>query len=443
MKYTLCLIFIIPLILWACQSSRSDIPTQSVPSPLSETESVIIIQSPSFTPSPTTIFTTTPPQTPVPAASPTVSASLSSLRVVYSDGKNVWLWQNSVVTPLTTIEGYTDVKLSDDGELVAFMRDRLLWVIHSDGTGEQLLVSTERLETIEPATSDSKLLVFQFDWVLNTHNLLFNTTFSGYGVSHRDDLHMVDADTREWKTLRDAGDGGKFLISPRGSHVVMVTPHEISLIDIDGTNDRSLLKYSQIDTGSEYFYYADPIWSLDSRSLVVDIPPRDYKDNPTAAPTVIWHLFVDSRLPVQISQFPAQDRYLFSPDISKLAYNELINDVLETHIANIDGSEDLIYQPGINMSFQAWSPDSEHFILITRNSRQYFLGRIGEEPMPLTEQDSQDFLWIDEIYFLYKNIHNGFCELRLGTIGKPSVLLATFAMDPVSSYCFSPYDFVQ
>jgi len=225
--------------------------------------------------------------------------------------------------------------------------------------------------------------------------------------------------------------------------VVMVTPNEISVTDINGTNYRSLLKYSQIDTGSEYYEYVDPVWFADSQSLIVDIPPRDYIDNPSTALKVIWHLFVDGSPPAQISQLPAKYRYAFSPDISKIAYNELKNDLLETHIVNIDGSEDLIYQPGLDMSFETWSPDSEHFTLITRNSRQYFLARVGDDPMPLTEQDSQDFLWIDDLYFLYKTIQNGACELRLGTIGEPSVLLATFAMDPASSYCFSPYDFVR
>src|SRR5215213_3473921 len=310
MKSNRCIIFIIPLILLACQPPSSIISTQSLPSPLSRTESATVIQPSSSTPSPTTIFTTTPSQTPEPSPSPTLPPSLSSLRVVYSGGQNVWLWQNGVASLLTTIEGYTGIKLSDDGAMVAFKTAGLLWVINSDGTGERLLVSSENLETIEPATSDSRLFVFQFDWVPDTHDLLFNTGFSGYGLSLRDDLHLVNADTLEWKTLREAGEGGTFVLSPNGKQVALVIPHEISLIDTDGTNYRSLLEYSQIDTGSEYYYYANPIWSLDSRSLVVDILPPDYKDNPTAAPTVIWHLFVDGRLPVQISQFPAQDRYL-------------------------------------------------------------------------------------------------------------------------------------
>ena len=443
MKYHRCLVFIVPLFLLACQPPSSSISTQPFPSSRSQTESAVVIQ-PSSTPFPTTTFTSTPSPTVVPLSSPTLPPSLFSLRVVYSDEKNIWLWQNGVAALLTTIEGYTPLKLSDDGAMIAFEKDGLLWVINSDGTGERLLVSFENLETIEPATSESRSLVFQFDWVPNTHNLLFNTSFSGYGGSYRDDLHMVNADTLEWKTLRDAGEGGVFSISPSGSQMVMVTPNEISVTDINGTNYRSLLKYSQIDTGSEYYEYVDPVWFADSQSLIVDIPPRDYKDNPSTALKVIWHLFVDGRPPVQISQVPAKYRYVFSPDISKLAYNELKNDVIQTHIANIDGSEDLIYQPAIDMYIETWSQDSEDFILISRYSGQYFLARVGDEPVPLTEKGSQDFLWIDEMYFLYKykNIHNGACELRLGLIGKPSVLLAMFALDPASSYCFRPYDFV-
>ena len=214
-------------------------------------------------------------------------------------------------------------------------------------------------------------------------------------------------------------------------------------MDLDGTNYRSLLKYSQIDTGSEYYEYVDPVWFADSQSLIVDIPPRDYKDNPGTALKVIWHLFVDGRTPVQISQFPAKNRYVFPPDFSKLAYSELKNNVIQTHIANIDGSEDLIYQPGTEMDIDTWSPDSEYFILISRFSSQYFPARAEDEPLPLTEKGSQDFLWVDETYFLYKNRHNGTCELRLGTIIQSSILLATFPLDPASSYCFRPYDFVQ
>jgi len=442
MKFYRCLIFLFPSFLLACQPARSIISTQPPP-PLSQTEPAGILQPGFSTPSPGTRLTATPSQLPEPSPSPTLPPSLSSLRVVYSDGKNVWLWQSSGATLLTTIEVYTVIKLSDDGEMGAFEKNGQLWVINSDGTGERLLVASDNLKVIEPEASETTLVVNQFDWIPGTHSLLFNTGFlSKMGVSYRDDLHMMDADTLEWRILRDAGEGGAFSISPKGSRVVMVTPSEISIMDIKGTNYWSLLEYSQIDTGSEYYYYADPIWSIDSQSLLVDIPPRDYRDNLTVQ-KVIWHLFANGNPPVKESQLPVRYRYVFSPDFSKLAYSDLKDNVNEIHIANIDGSEDLIYQPGIEMNFETWSLDSEYFVLHSRQSGEYFLARVGDEPMPLTEQHAQDFLWIDESYFLYKNINNGACELRLGTIGRPSILLDTFALGSSSSDCFKPYDFVQ
>lgn len=344
---------------------------------------------------------------------------------------------------MTTIEDYSEVKLSDDGEMVAFKRNGQLWVISSDGTKERLLVASDNLKIIQPESSETTLVVHRFDWVPDTHNLLFNTGFpSEMGVSYRDDLHMMDADTLEWRILRDAGEGGTFLISPKGSQVVMVTPSEISIMDIKGTNYRSLLRYSQIDTGSEYYYYAMPTWSLDSQSLMVAIPPRDFRDNLTT-PKVIWHLFANGSPPVEVSQLPVQYRYVFSPDFSKLAYSDLKDNINEIHIANIDGSEDMIYQSNINMNFETWSPDSRYFVLSSRNSQQYFLAGIGSEPMLLTEPNSEEFLWIDELHFLYKSTNNETCEVRLGTVGDPSVLLATFAKDLLSNYCFKQYDFVQ
>ena len=443
MKTNRYLIFVIPLFLFTCKPSSANFSTQTFPSPISQTEPPVVIQYSSSIPSPTITLTATSSQTPIPSSTPTLPPSLSSLLVVYTDEKNIWLWQNGVPTLLTTTEGYSEVRPSDDGQRVAFTRNGQLWVINSNGTDERLLVSSNNLKEIEPETSESTLVLHQFDWIPESHALLFNTSFSGYGISHRDDLHLIDADTLEGKTLRDAGEGGIFSFSPSGKLVALVTPHEISIMEINGTNYRSLLKYSQINTGSEYYYYVDPIWSLDSQALVVDIPPRDYKDHSDTALKVIWRLFANGNSPVVLSKLPARYHYIFSPDLSKLAYyNEIRNDG-EVHIANIDGSGTTPYQFEPNINFVTWSPNSTSFVLKSRKTNQYFLASVEDEPVVLTEQESQDFLWIDESHFLYKNIFNGTCDLRLGTIDKPSILLVSLNVDPNPYDCFKPYDFVQ
>jgi len=167
-------------------------------------------------------------------------------------------------------------------------------------------------------------------------------------------------------------------------------------------------------------------------------------DNPSIAPRVIWQLFVDGSAPVQVSQLPAQYNYFISPDFSKIAYVRLREELRkEIHISNIDGSEDIVYGPGSDMSIVTWSPDSQYLVLISREE-QYYAARIGDEPISLTEPDSEGFLWIDEQYFLYKTFHNRTCELRLGRIGGPSILLVTVALDPVLGGCSNnPYDFVK
>jgi len=316
-------------------------------------------------------------------------------------------------------------------------------MINGNGTSERLLIKPEDLKSLEP--EDREIGVHQFDWIPGTHVLLFNTALSGMGISDKDDLYMINADTLDWKILRRAGEGGSFSVSPDGKHVVMVTPSKISLMKVDGTGYRSLLKYSQIDTRSEYYYYAHPIWSRDSQSLIVDIPPREFMDNPSVTPRIIWQLFINGKPPKQVAQLPAQYDYLISPNFSKIAYiRSQGNAVYEIHIANIDGSEDIVYQFGSGMILDSWSPDSESFLLLSRYAQQYYLATLGNKPIPLTEKDSRHFLWIDESYFLYKTFYNGLCELHLGTVNQPSTILATLHVDLVKGGCSNePYDFAR
>jgi hypothetical protein len=71
-------------------------------------------------------------------STPALSPSLASLRIAFTYDKKIWLWQNGIAEPLTGIEEYTHtpVRISDDGEIIAFARDGL-WLINSDGSQER------------------------------------------------------------------------------------------------------------------------------------------------------------------------------------------------------------------------------------------------------------------------------------------------------------------
>jgi Tol biopolymer transport system component len=316
------------------------------------------------------------------------------LRIAFTYGGKLWLWQNGRTQHLTSLEGYAGVNISDDGEIIVFARDGELWGINSDGSNERVLVKSTDFESMEP--KDPGVALNQFDWIPGTHGLLFNTiVLTDYGRRATDDLYFLDADTRQWTLLRQSGEGGKFDVSADGQRVVMTTPSQISLMNVDGSDYRVMLTYT-VPYPSEVPYYARPVWAADSKSLTVAIPPEDFYYE-TTSPTDIWRLPIDGNAPEIVSQLPAGD----------------------------DGDDARI-----------WSPDKRYYAI--RSGDRYYLGMDGADLEPLTESSSIFgwFSWVDELHFLYI----GPCELRLGTIGEQSILIADLS---TTDDCISSYDFVK
>jgi hypothetical protein len=316
------------------------------------------------------------------------------LRIAFTHDQELWLWQNEIAQPLTNLEGYARVNISDDGETIVFARDGGLWAISSDGTNERVLINANDFETMEP--KDPGVVLNQFDWIPGTHQLLFNTiVLTDYGRRTTNDLYLLDVDTRRWTMFRQPGEGGAFRVSPDGQHVAMTTPSQISLMRVDGSDYRVVLAYT-VPAPSESAYYAEPVWASDSKSLTVAIPPEDFFYG-TTSPTNIWHLPIDGTLPEIVSQLPAGE----------------------------SGDDPRI-----------WSPDKMHYAV--QSGDRYYLGTDRADLEPLTEPSSIFgwFSWIDESHFLYI----GPCELRLGTIGAPSILIADLK---TTEDCISSYDFVK
>jgi len=256
------------------------------------------------------------------------------------------------------------------------------------------LVNATDFESMEP--KDPGVVLNQFDWIPGTHRLLFNTiVLTDYGRRATDDLYFLDADTRRWTLLRQPGEGGKFDVSTDSQRVVMTTPSQISLMKVDGSDYRVMLTYT-VPYPSEVAYYAQPVWAADSKSLTVAIPPEDFYYG-TTSPTNIWRLPIDGSAPEIVSQLSAGD----SGDDARI-----------------------------------WSPDKKYYAI--QSGDKYYLGMDGADLEPLTESSSIFgwFSWIDESHFLYI----GPCELRLGTIGAHSILIADLR---TTDDCISSYDFVK
>ncbi len=406
-------------------------------------------------PLPTRTATKTPgiPTVP-PEASP--PASLSSLKIAFVRGGKLWLWQNGTETLLTEGGDGRVVRISDDGELIVFLRELIstevdnelsflreseLWAINRDGTDERLLIGLEDLRRIQ--SEDPGVVIHRLDWIPGTHSLLFNTQ-PNYPYPHKplDDLHIVDADTDLWSTLLAPGEGGDFYPSPDGQRIAITSETEIKLIGADGSGLQTLLTYPEVPVFGEGWYHATPVWATDSNSLVVAIPSPDPFGDPTAT---IWHLPVDGSSLSVLSQIETQIPYIpgegsISPDLSwviNITFGQDPNKDEYIHIQPIEGGEGSeLYLEAYGFELISWAPDSAHFALgLRRGPSHLYLAKVGGDSMtPIEEAILDAITWIDSTHFLYPSGSSQRPQLSLGRIDGPSRVLL------VSE---EPYDFIQ
>jgi len=360
------------------------------------------------------------------------------LKVAFVQEDNVWLWsQDAGTTALTSTGGVNSVKISDDGEVVAFVRGLELWAVNSDGTGERKLISIEDIAAmVEPG--DPGVRLYRIVWVPGTHTVAFNTHLHlEIGFVLNDDLHLVNADTLEQKVLLPRGKGGEFYYSPDGRQIAIVRTGTITLVDAEGQNLRDALTYTPPATYSEAAFYAQPVWAVDSGSLRVFIPPVDLQAQPPQLGSV-WHLRVDGRPASLIGTIAARagSQPVFSPDLSHVAYLEQASVALPgsseggLQVTNLADGETIPYVAQAQDVY-GWSPDSQHFAFLSDPQLpQAQIGQLGSDPVPAYDDADVvaiDVRWIDANRYLFTAITAQGQNVILGEIGAPSTLVATVA----------------
>ena len=121
------------------------------------------------------------PPTPEPAFTPVPPDAYLAppgLRVAFVKEGRIWLWtaeDGKAVSLAAGGEVMGDIKISDEGALVAFRRGEGggLWTVRSDGTDERQVLSTEDLKAAESDGVGVRL--HHFEWVPGTHVLAYNT----------------------------------------------------------------------------------------------------------------------------------------------------------------------------------------------------------------------------------------------------------------------------
>lgn len=418
------------------------------------TQPAIPTAIPTGTLSPTQALTL-PPPTSTTAPSPTAElpSTMGGL-IAYTKNSDVFIWSASNgSTRLTDMHDVESVRISDDGELVAFKRQdpenivmQELWVVNTQGVPEpRLLAGPQDLEKLLPPDPSSSILgygVLSYTWRPHTHVLAYNTLVlhEGPGFGPNYDLRLVDAVTAEKATLIAARQGGIFYYSPDGSQVAVANGSSISLLNADGSRWRAdVLIFPSVITYSEYEYTPHPVWAVDSSSIRVAIPPEDPLGDPPVM-TSLWSIPMDGSPAVLLGSIPAipfaWPDNAFAPNLERVGFSATASgpdpNQRELHISSPDGSDDVLYDSGESLRFASWSPDSQHFLYKVEggSNEGFYIGSIGSLPVNLVDDPHSisDIQWLGGSKLVYL-IHLGSrWELRLSDLdGNLLALVDTLA----------------
>ncbi len=410
-------------------------------------------------------------------------------RLAYVSQGDLWLWdQGREPQQLTATADIGQLRLSESGSLLVFTRRSgqqgdTLWAIGSDGSGlRQLAGGAEMAGTIsilEYATdqariafshhladgggelwaantdgSGSRRLVSQEDlmrivsepmadfaepegvhWIPGTHRLIYDAgprfDEDGIYIFVQRQNWVVDADSGSQQALLPAGEGGMASFSPDGKTMTISTPENLRFLNLESGEIRQAgLRFFAVGFG-EFYSYPPLAWTPDSKAVLLAQPEEDAAAFDHDAGVGVWRVPVDGsraqRLLDASGFFPT---FAFSPDQAKVAYwrwTEPNSNHRELHIASLDGREHVVYETGDMLEFQAWSPDSQHFVYrVGEFPGQLLLGHLCAASAPLAVPAGTLDSWLDAGRFVFVRSDSDPLELNLVSLNGALSYLGSF-----------------
>jgi Tol biopolymer transport system component len=317
---------LLSLLLAACAPGReATIPT-STPVPTSSAEETVL---PTLTAIPSEESATGSP----------VSSTEQSIVVAFVKDGNIHLWDGAT-NQIQTIVNSGDViavTMSDDGQVIAFLRRSVvqlselewfeqsaLWAVDRNGENPREIISVDSLrQRLNTGQRDSTNIPYM-EWLPGTHRLLFSGwkyIVQAEGESHAipEGLYLVDIDTLTDTQLIPAGNYLRFVPSPDGQQIALMSPDGLSFINIDGNNWRqNVLTYPQAGQGGPLF--PTGVWTQDSRAFVIT---GSFENDPRFNINFnIWRVPVDGSSPEVVATITGSDprSVTFSPDGQRAAF---------------------------------------------------------------------------------------------------------------------------
>jgi len=359
------------------------------------------------------------------ATSPNLPAG--SLLLVYSQAGNLRLWDGSAPRQLTASGQDAAPRFSDDGSVIAFRRQRDLWAINVDGSGERLLVSGAFLAAL-PNAAGGPLEPGLFAFAPRSHALYFNTSLAdGSSSVPQGDLLSVDADNPAPQVLLNTGQGGAgFSFSPDGGRIALARSDRINMVNLDGSGLKTVFSFPPVNMGSGSSYIPQVVWTPDSTGFETVIPPADGLANP-AAPSRFMFVPADGSRAAQLAEFiaaPASaDAPRISPDGARVLYVRPQGASLELHIIDASTADRAYFSYAADkFGTLGWAPDSLHMLYWIDDRRRAYLGSSEAQAIPVSDLAfAEQVTWLDTTHCLFLDG----AELRLRNLGQPSLRIDT------------------
>jgi hypothetical protein len=193
-----------------------------------------------------------------------------------------------------------------------------LWAMNRAGGNPRELISAQDLrQRINPSERDSSNF-YQLGWVPQSHQLIFSGTkyiAQAEGLSHAipHGAYLVDTDTGSVNMLAEAAENLRFLPSPDGKQIALMSPGDVGFINVDGSNQRQdVLTYAEVGLTGPLF--PTGVWTQDSRALVMT---GSFESDPNFNVNfTIWRIPIDGSSPEALGTVTGSspNSVTFSPD---------------------------------------------------------------------------------------------------------------------------------
>jgi hypothetical protein len=394
--------------------------------------------------------------------------------VAFVKDGNLLVWDEATGQSQTIFDSgdVIHAKLSDDGQLAAFLRrsyfaaggfDRneqsALWVVGRDGSNPHELVSVAALRALLNAAEADSTNFPRLEWIPNSHRLLYSgNTYEalGYGEGAHTPLrgvYLVDADSLANLTLAPADIGPAFVASPDGQQVALVTPTDLSFVNADGSRLRpNVLTYPAKGVPQPVTPFG--VWTQDSSAFLVAAPVET--GTRTFDKLTIWRVPVEgAQAQALVTVNDSNPQVAFAPDGSATA---IVRESPQsrwgasaTFIVPLPENLGPLATPGDTMDYSrlVWSPASSGYIfdVQTRMDLHPLCPNAGQvielcgPPIHIPLQIDR-FEWIDRSRFLYVTTQPR--GLYLGSLdGSETLIVEDLAsFDAVAATCTNDSEFV-